>query len=119
MLKFRRLIKSFSHALRGLGTLIRKEQNFKIHLIAALVVLFFSVYFQIKVWQWAVIILMIALIFILEMLNTVFERLVDLFKPRLHHYAKEIKDMMSDMVLVAAIAAVILALIIFIPYFMS
>lgn len=97
-------------------TLITKEQNFRIHLVAALFVTFFGFYFQIKAWQWTIIVLMIALIFILEMLNTVFERLVDLFKPRLHPYVGEIKDIMSGMVLVAAVAAVILAVIIFGPY---
>jgi len=116
MLKFSRLIRSFKHALSGLFILIKKEQNFKLHLLAAIFILFFSFYFQIKSWQWATIIMMIALIFILEMLNTVFERLVDLFKPRLHPYVGEIKDIMSGMVLVAAIAAVVLAGIIFPPY---
>lgn len=116
MLKWRRLFRSFRFAFRGLGTLILKEQNFKIHLLAAIVVIFFGVYFNIAIWQWAIIIMMVALIFILEMLNTVFERLVDMLKPRLHSYVGEIKDIMSAMVLVAAIAAVILALIIFLPY---
>jgi undecaprenol kinase len=116
MLKWKRLVKSFKFAFRGLGTLIKKEQNFRIHLIAAVFILFLSVYFKIALWQWAVIVMMVALIFILEMLNTVFERLVDMLKPRLHHYVGEIKDIMSAMVLVAALAAVILALIIFLPY---
>ena len=116
MLKWKRLTKSFRFAFRGFGTLIAKEQNFKLHLLAAIVVVFFGAYFQIAVWQWAIIVMMVALIFILEMLNTVFERLVDMLKPRLHSYVGEIKDIMSAMVLVAAIAAIILALIIFLPY---
>ena len=116
MLKAKRLFRSFKFAFKGLGTLIRKEQNFRIHLISAMAILFLSIYFKIALWQWAIIVMMIALIFILEMLNTVFERLVDMLKPRLHSYVGEIKDIMSAMVFVAAIAAVILALIIFIPY---
>jgi len=78
MLKISRLFKSFKHAFQGLLTLIKKEQNFRLHLLAAIFVAFLGVYFQIKAWQWTIIVLMIALIFILEMLNTVFERLVDL-----------------------------------------
>jgi len=116
MLKLSRLFRSFKHALGGLGTLIKKEQNFKIHVLAAVIVLFFCFYFQIKAWQWATIIMIIALIFVLEMLNTVFERLVDLFKPRLHPYVGEIKDILSGMVLVASVTAVILGIIIFWPY---
>lgn len=116
MLKWKRLSRSFRFAFRGLATLIRKEQNFKLHLLAAIVVVFLGFYFKIAIWQWAIIIMMVSLIFILEMLNTVFERLVDMLKPRLHSYVGEIKDIMSAMVLVASIAAVILGLIIFLPY---
>lgn len=60
--------------------------------------------------------IMIAAVFILEMLNTVFERLSDILQPRLHHYIGEIKDLMSAVVLVAALASAIIGLIIFVPY---
>lgn len=118
MLNVRKLLRSFRHAFQGLGSLIKKEQNFRIHVFATLVVIFFSFYFSIQSWQWCLVVLMIASIFILEMLNTVFERLVDMLKPRVHLYVGEIKDIMSAMVLVASIAAVILALFIFVPYFL-
>jgi undecaprenol kinase len=117
MLSFNRLTKSFKFAVRGVRSLIRKEQNFRIHLIVSLVVIMFAVYFQIKVWQWCLIVLMIGFVLILEMLNTVFERLVDILKPRLHDYVKEVKDIMSGIVLVAAVTSVIIALLIFVPYF--
>mgnify|MGYP003963063213 FL=1 len=86
-------------------------------MIATVVVIFLGWYMQIKLWQWSLIVLMIAGVLILEMLNTVFERLLDLFKPRLHSYVKEVKDIMSAIVLVASIASVIIALLIFVPYF--
>jgi undecaprenol kinase len=102
--------------LRGLAGVIRKEQNFRVHVIAGLVAVFAGFYFNIFLWQWCLIILMIASVMILELLNTAFERLVDMFKPRLHEYAGEIKDMMSAMVLIAALASLIIGLIIFIPH---
>lgn len=117
MINLKRLYKSFKFAFRGLLSLIKKEQNFKLHIIATIVVIFLGGYFQIKLWQWSLIVLMIAGVLILEMLNTVFERLLDLFKPRLHSYVKEVKDIMSAIVLVASIASVIIALLIFAPYF--
>lgn len=119
MIRFKRLLKSFKYAFSGLGSLIKREQNFRIHLIASLLVLFFSFYFQIRVWEWALVILMIAMVLILEMLNTVFERFVDMLKPRVHLYVKEIKDVMSSIVFIAAITSVIIGLIIFLPYFLA
>ena len=110
---------SFKFAFRGFFFLIRKEQNFRIHVLAALAIIFLSGYMQIRVWQWCLIILMITAVFVLEIMNTIFERLVDMFKPRLHEYVGEIKDMMSTAVLVTAIASVIIALLIFIPYWMN
>jgi len=62
---------------------------------------------------------MIAGVLILEMLNTVFEKLVDLYKPRLHDYVKDVKDIMSAIVLVASVASVVIALFIFVPYLLE
>lgn len=119
MPRIKRLWHSFQFAFSGLGSLIRKEQSFRIHLIAAVAVVALGAYLQIKLWQWCLIILMIALVLILEMLNTVFERLADMLKPRLHHYVKEIKDILSAVVLVVAVASALIALLIFVPYFWS
>jgi len=116
MIEINRLGKSFKFALRGLSSVIQKEQNFRVHIIIAILAIFAGLYFNIYLWQWCLITLLIASVMILELLNTSFERLVDMFKPRLHEYAGEIKDMMSAMVLIAALASVIIALIIFVPY---
>ena len=112
MIEITRLFRSFKNAFRGLLSVIEKEQNFRIHVVAALLAIFFGLYFNIYLWQWC----LIVLVMILELLNTTFERLVDMLKPRLHEYVKDIKDMMSAVVLIAAIASVIIALIIFVPY---
>jgi undecaprenol kinase len=116
MIRIKRLIKSFKYAFSGLRSLIKKEQNFRVHIIASIFVLFLSVYFNIKVWEWALVVLMIAMVLILEMMNTVFERFVDMLKPRVHQYVKEIKDVMSAVVFVASITSIIIGLIIFLPY---
>jgi diacylglycerol kinase len=116
MLDINRLVRSFKFAFRGLASLVKHEQNFRVHILAAIVVFFCGVYFNIPIWQWCLIILMVACVWILEMMNTVFERLVDLFKPRLHPYVGEIKDIMSASVLVAALASALIGLLIFVPY---
>ena len=55
------------------------------------------------------------LLLILEIINTIFERLLDLLKPRLHQYVKDIKDMTAAAVFISSLAAIIIGLIIFLP----
>jgi diacylglycerol kinase len=50
------------------------------------------------------------------MLNTVFERLVDMLKPRVHLYVRDIKNITSSMVLITAVSAVIIGILIFGQY---
>ena len=119
MLNFKKLAKSFKFAFQGVWLVFKQEQNFRAHILASLLVIGLSIIFKIAVWQWALVVLLIMLIFLLEMMNTIAERLVDILQPRVHVYAKQIKNMMSGMVLVAAIGAVIIAYLIFAPYFLE
>ncbi len=119
MINFKRLLKSFKYAFKGLGSLIRKEQNFRVHVIAGIIAIFFSVYFSITAYEWIIIIFLITMVMMLEMLNTVFERMADVLKPRVHDYIKEIKDIMSAMVFLATLVSLIVGAIIFWPYIFS
>jgi undecaprenol kinase len=116
MIKLKRLAKSVTYALKGIKKVFKQEQNFRIHSLVALIVLFLAILLKIEAWQLVILILIIALIFILELINSIFERLLDLLKPRMHHYVKDIKDMTAATVFIGAIAAVIIGLMIFLPY---
>jgi diacylglycerol kinase len=52
-------------------------------------------------------------VLVLELLNTSIEHLVDLVKPRLNEYVKEVKDVMAGAVLLASVFAVIIGAVIF------
>ena len=52
-----------------------------------------------------------------EGFNTAIERLVDLVSPDFHTVAGDVKDVAAGAVLICAIAAAIIGMIIFIPYF--
>jgi undecaprenol kinase len=108
--------KSFSHAMCGLRHVIRNEKNFQNELAIAFVVLLAMIYFQITRTETVALVLVIAGVLIMELLNTVVERVVDILKPRVHPYARLIKDLMAAVVLISAIFAVIIGLIIFLPY---
>ncbi len=111
-----RFLKSLKYASRGLRFVFSSEKNFKIQIVMAVLVLFFSFYFQINSNQLVVLILLIALVLVMEIINTAFEYLTDLLKPRLHSYVYTIKDLMSGAVLLISATSAIIGLIIFYPY---
>lgn len=112
----RKLIRSFSHAVRGFKCVFR-EQNFRIQVAFAIIVIFFILFFGLKIWEATVLVMMIVLVLVLEIINSIFERIVDILEPRVHPYAKTIKDMMAAAVLVASLGAVFVGAVIFWSYF--
>lgn len=114
-----KLNRSFVHAIRGIKYAIKFERNFRIELVMACFVLALIFVFKVKNWEAIVLILMISLVLAIELLNTVLERVVDILKPRIHPYARLIKDIMAAVVLISSIAAFIIGMIIFLPYFTS
>lgn len=112
----RKLIRSFSHAIGGFKRVFQ-EQNFRIQTALAIIVIFFILFFGLKVWESAALVMMITLVLVLEIINSIFERIVDILEPRVHPYAKAIKDMMATAVLIASLGATFVGVIIFWPYF--
>ena len=85
-------------------------------MIVAFFVLLFIFIFKVKNWEAIVLIVMMMWVFISELTNTVLERVVDILKPRIHPYARLIKDLMAAVVLISATVSVIVGIIIFYPY---
>jgi len=61
--------------------------------------------------------LAIAIVIIVELLNTAIELLVDLISPQQHPKAGTIKDLSAAAVLVSALLALAIGLFIFVPKF--
>lgn len=115
--ELRRFKKSLRHALDGLGYAISHEKNFRIELGIGLLVLLFIWFFKVKSWEAIVLLLMIMWVLIFELVNTVLERIVDILKPRIHPYARLIKDLMAGVVLISASVSIVVGVMIFYPYF--
>ncbi len=113
---FQRAKKSFFYAAKGLKAVWQEEQNFRFHCLAAIGALALAFWLRIKKQDFIILLILIAAVLILELVNTVFERLVDLLKPRIHEYSKEIKNFSSAIVLISAITSVIIGALIFYPY---
>jgi diacylglycerol kinase len=110
-------IKSFSYAIQGIKTFFQTQHNAWVHILATSIVIIVGYVVKLSTTEWCWIIVAIALVFITEMLNTAIEFLTDLVSPEYHHMAKRTKDVAAGAVLVAAIIAVILGLMIFLPKF--
>jgi diacylglycerol kinase len=110
-----RLTHSLADAWQGLSVIFSQEQNFRIQLFFGLLVLLVAVFLKISVSSILLLVCLVMLVLVLEVLNSVVERILDVLKPRLHSQVKMIKDMMAGAVLLASIGCVIVGLTIFLP----
>lgn len=104
------------HAIRGLVYVLKYEKNFQNEVAIALLVFAGMVYFKVTRAEMIILFLVVMEVLVMELLNTMMERVVDILKPRVHPYAKLIKDLLAASVLLSAILAIIVGLIIFVPY---
>lgn len=110
-------IKSFRYAFAGITVLIKTQHNARIHLIATTLVIGGGLFFQINYIEWCLIILAIMAVWISEALNTAIEFLCDIASPTAHPLIKKSKDLAAGAVLISAAGAMIIGLIVFMPYF--
>ncbi len=116
MLDPKRFLRSLAFALKGITTLAREEQSFRLQLLAAAVLTFLMFAFDLTRGEKALLVVVAAMTLVLELLNGAVERLVDLFKPRMHAYAEQIKDMMAGAVLVSSVGALLAGVLVFWPH---
>lgn len=117
MMSIKRLFNSFKYAGRGIRIAWRSEQSFRIQVIAAAAVLGLIMWFDVQRAHAIILLLLIIFVLTLEIVNSILERFVDVFKPRIHPMVEEIKDLMAGAVLVASLGSLIVGLLIFVPYF--
>ena len=114
------LLLSFQYAGQGVGYAFRTQRNFRIHLIIGAIALSLSLYFHLSAVACSIISLTIALVLVLELLNTALEAVVDLTVGReFHKLAKIAKDCAAGAVLIAAISALMIASVLLLPNILS
>ena len=111
----RKIVGSFYFAFAGLFYLFRTQRNARIHLILGAVACAVALWLGISRVEFAILLVTIACVLILEGINTAIEAAVDLASPNLHPLAKTAKDVAAAMVLIAAIASVGVGLLILGP----
>lgn len=113
---FKKLFKSFRYAGRGLKYVLRNEQNFQIEILIGLLVVILMYLFPTRTLEKIALFIAIFAVLVVELINTMFERVVDMLKPRVHPYAQLVKDIMAAAVLLSSIGAAVVGIIIFYPY---
>ncbi len=108
--------RSVRYALRGAHSLWRSEQNIRIQVCIGILVIVAAFFFPLEVWKRVILLLLVGMILILEAINSVFERIMDIVKPRLHPSVQDMKDMMAAAVLFASLSAVGIGTLLLLPY---
>jgi len=115
-MSIRRFKKSVLDAWHGVVYVYRHEQNFRIQIVLAIFIVILMLVLRLRKSEMVVILLLVFLVFILELLNSALEKLLDILKPRLQLQVALVKDIMAAMVLIASIGALIIGSLIFLPY---
>lgn len=108
---------AFRDAFRGVGFMLREEPNMRFHVVAAVGVLVAAAAFGLETFEWAAVVFAIVLVLLAEMLNTAVEAVLDLVQPGEHRHVRVVKDLAAGAVLVAALGALVIALLVFVPEF--
>ncbi|MCS6991887.1 MAG: diacylglycerol kinase family protein [Chitinophagales bacterium] len=103
-------------ALAGLVAAWRTELSLRVEAAIAVVVIGLGWWLEVSRTDWLWIVAAIAWVFICEYVNTALERLVDTVSPGYSAQAGHIKDVASAAVLIAAAAAALIGLLVFVPY---
>lgn len=119
MSKNRSLSKSFAFAFEGIRQAFKREPNFRIHVLLALVASGAAFYLNFSAIEWIILLFTVATVIIAELINTAVESLVDLVSPDIREEAKLAKDVLAAAVFVSALLAVIVGVLLFLPKLMQ
>jgi diacylglycerol kinase (ATP) len=110
-------IKAFKYAGKGFWILITSENSIIAQVIIALIMTVIGFVMNISATEWMFQTFAIGLILVAESLNTGIEKIADFIHPEYHKQIGKIKDISAGAAFFAAIIAVIIGLIIYIPKF--
>lgn len=119
-MKNRHFNESFKHASNGIIQAFKTENNIKRHTLAGSLAVFAGIYFRITVIEWFAIVIVIGFVIVAELLNTAIEYTVDMVcGDTYNELAKYSKDIAAGATLVAAVTAVAVGMLVFLPDFLG
>ena len=112
-------VRSFKYAFRGLWLLIKTEASIKSQLVLGILISILGLVMDLSLTEWLFQTLAIALVLTAESLNTAIEKLCDFVNPDYDKRIGFIKDISAGAVAFAALFALIIGLIIYLPKFIN
>ncbi|CAL2083751.1 diacylglycerol kinase family protein [Tenacibaculum dicentrarchi] len=108
-------LRSLTFAFKGIYLLSTTEDSIKTQLFLGFIATSLGFYFNISITQWLIQCLVIGIVLVAEALNTAVEKIADFIHPDYHEKIGFIKDIAAGSPAFAAITALIVAGIIYIP----
>ena len=111
-------MKSMTYAYQGAKKLITTEHSVMVQFSLGILMTIAGFYFGITKAEWIFQTFAIGLVMSVEGLNTAVEKIADFIHPNYHERIGFIKDIAAGAVFFAAMTAIAVGLIIYIPYFL-
>jgi diacylglycerol kinase len=109
------VLRSFGPALAGLVWALKTQRNLQVHGLATVLAAGFGIWLQLAAWEWCVVLLAVGMVWAAELLNTAIEVLADRMSKEREEPIRLLKDAAAAAVLVAALAALGVGLVVFLP----
>jgi diacylglycerol kinase (ATP) len=112
-------LKSIGFAYKGALKLITTEHSVMVQCFMCVLLIFAGFFFKISMYEWMFQTLAIGLVIAIEGLNTAVEKIADFIHPDYHSRIGFIKDIAAGAVFFAALTAISIGLMIYIPKFLN
>jgi len=112
-------IRAFVHAFQGGWTLLVSQPHAKIHLLATIVVIGLGFYCNVSSVEWLFLIMAMGIVWLAEAMNTAIEFLADEVTLEWRKRIKHAKDIGAFGVLIAALTAVAIGAMVFLPHLLG
>ncbi|MFO7674230.1 MAG: diacylglycerol kinase family protein [Lutibacter sp.] len=110
-------IKAIKYAAKGFWILITSEHSIIAQVGIGIIMTIIGFLMHLSATEWMFQIMAIGLILVAESLNTAIEKMADFIHPDFHKQIGRIKDISAGAAFFAAIIAIIIGLIIYVPKF--
>ena len=108
-------LRSFRFAWDGIASFFYRDHNAWLHFMATIAVITTALLVGVTKTELLALVFAVGLVWMAEMFNTCIERVMDFVSEQQHPEIKFIKDLAAGAVLTAAITALIIGAVVFIP----
>lgn len=109
------VLRSFGPALAGVAWALKTQRNLQFHAGATVLVLIFGLWLHMAAWEWCAVMLATGMVWAAELMNTALEVLADRVSKEREEAIRRAKDAAAGAVLMAALGALGVGLMIFLP----